>query len=224
MLGSRTRHGATLVALLVAFAAIAWGLRGLVPIEASADAVRGFVAGLGWWGPPAFIGLFAFRSVLVLPSVVLLAAGGICFGVLGGTVLGAAGLTCSAALKWAIAQLAGRDRLLAALPARLRQRLAVADARSSVGMLAVATAYPVGPAEMLHTAAILAGMRVVPFLLAVAGGSLVRAASFSLFGEALADGQGMIAAVAVLSAVAILPLFAPGVRRALRGAGPPPPA
>jgi uncharacterized membrane protein YdjX (TVP38/TMEM64 family) len=217
MFASRSRQVAALVALLVAFALVAWALRGMAPVEASADAVRGFVAGLGWWGPPAFVALFAFRSVLVLPSVILLAAGGVAFGVLGGTLLGAAGLTFSAVLKWAIAQLAGRDRLLAALPARLRARLAVTDARSSVGLLTVVTAYPVGPGELLHTAAILAGMGVVPFLLAVACGSLVRAASFSLFGEALADGQGLFAAVAVLSAIAILPLFLPGVRRALRG-------
>jgi uncharacterized membrane protein YdjX (TVP38/TMEM64 family) len=217
---TRRRHRlAALVLVLAAVAGIAWGLRGLVPIEASAGAVRGFVDGLGWWGPPVFVGLFAFRAVLMLPSVVLLVAGGVCFGVLGGAMLGGLGLTVSAGLKWAILQLAGRERLRAALPARLRRRLAASDGPAGAGVLAVATAYPVGPGELLHTAAILAGMPVVPFLLAVAGGSLVRAGSFSLFGGALTEGHGLATAVAVLSAIAVLPLFAPRVRRALRGAG-----
>lgn len=214
----KRRRIAALVALLAVVGAVAYWLRGLAPIEASADAVRGFVGGLGWWGPPAFVGLFAFRSVLVLPSVILLAAGGVCFGVLGGTVLGGLGLTFSAGLKWAIMQLAGRDRLRAALPVRLQRRLAMSDRPAGAGVLAIATAYPIGPAELLHTVAILAGIQIVPFLLAVACGSLVRAGSFSLFGEALADGRGMVTAVVVLSAIAVLPLFAPSVRRALRGA------
>lgn len=214
---TRTRRVAALVGLLLAIGALAWWLRGLVPVEASAEAVRGFVAGLGWWGPPAFVSLFFFRAVLVLPSVVLLAAGGICFGVLGGTLLGGLGLTVSAGLKWAILQLAGRDRLRAALPLRLQRHLQAGDRPAGAGVLALATAYPIGPAEMLHTAAILAGMQVIPFLLAVAAGSLVRAGSFSLFGEALADGAGLAVAIGVLTAVAVLPLFVPSVRRALRG-------
>ena len=173
------RRIVTLVALLLAVAAVAYGVRGIAPIEASADAVRGFVAGLGWWGPPAFVGLFAFRSVLVLPSVVLLAAGGVCFGVLGGTLLGALGLTFSAALKWTIAQLAWRD---ACSPRCRRLRRAGHERRARQASRSSPSPRPIRrTGELLHTAAVLAGMRAAPLLLAVAGGVAGAGGCFSFF-------------------------------------------
>lgn len=188
----------------------------MLPVEATAESVRAFVSGAGWWGPPLFVTLFAFRSVFLLPSVVLLIAGGVCFGVVGGALFGAAGLTFSALVKLMIAELAGREQLLARMPARMRRRLALVDGRLSARTLAVVTAYPIGPAELIHVAALLAGMHPLPYLTAIASGSLVRAASFSLFGDSLVEGGRALLAIAVLSLLALLPPAVLWARRRAR--------
>jgi len=202
------------VAALVAAGAAAYALRDSLGLH-SAESVRALVHPLGWWGPAAFVLLFAFRSLLLLPSIVLLTAGGICFGILGGTLFGALGITFSAALKFLVAQLAGRERVEAWVPARLRERLHTLTNPTGIGVLGAATAYPVGPADALHIAAILAGVSALPFFLAVGGGALVRAGSFSLFGNSIVDGEGLAIATAVLAVSALLPLASPRVRRAL---------
>jgi uncharacterized membrane protein YdjX (TVP38/TMEM64 family) len=205
MRSSRGVSGRTrlkIVTVLVAVIAVAYAARDALPVEATAESVREFVHGIGWWGPPVFVSLFAFRFILLLPSVVLLAAGGICFGIFGGTIFGALGLTLSAALKWVIAHVAGREAVLARVPERLRRRLALVDRRSGAAALGVVTAFPVGPAETLHIGAVLAGMQAVPFFLAVIGGSLVRAGSLSVFGDSLAEGDRLTLAIAVVTLTA----------------------
>lgn len=206
-----------LLGALLGLLVLGYLLRSSLEITASADSVRGFVDQAGWWAPALFVVLFAFRSVLLLPSIVLLTAGGICFGIAGGTVLGGMGLTFSAFLKWAIAVLAGRDWFTARLPQRLRARLPILQRRGSAGLLALATAYPIGPAEMLHMTAILGGMPAVPMFAAIGGGSLVRAGSFSLFGDAIADGQNLAIALVAMTVLALAPLAVPRFRRVLRG-------
>jgi uncharacterized membrane protein YdjX (TVP38/TMEM64 family) len=203
-----------LAGLITAFA-VAYAARETISFDGTAESVRTFVAATGWWGPPLFVALFAFRSIFLLPSVVLLTAGGICFGILGGAVLGAMGLTFSAALKFLIAHIAGRERLRQRLPARMRARLTVVDGRASAGVVGLATAYPIGPAEALHIAVILAGMNALPFFAAVAIGALVRAGSFSLVGDALVEDRGLLWAAVVLAALAAAPLALPEVRRRL---------
>lgn len=202
---------------LIAVLLLAVALRSSLDISASAESVRALVTSVGWWAPALFVVLFAFRSILLLPSVVLLTAGGICFGVAGGMVLGGMGLTFSAFLKWAITVLAGRDWLIARLPEGMKSRLPLLRRRGSAGLLALATAYPIGPAEMLHMAAILGGMPFLPLFAAIATGSLVRAGSFSLFGDAIVEGRSLVIAIIAMSILALVPLAFPRFRRALRG-------
>ena len=51
----------------------------------------------------------AFRSVLFLPSWVLLVGGGLCFGVVIGTLLGGLGVALSALMQFAVARGIGRE-------------------------------------------------------------------------------------------------------------------
>ena len=98
----------------------------------------------------------------------------------------------------------------------MRRRLAFVDGKAGPRTLALVAAYPVGPAEALHIAAILAGMQAIPFLVAIASGSFVRAASFSLFGDSLVEGEGLIYAVVLLSLLAALPPAILWLRRRAR--------
>lgn len=200
------RNAILLTALIAAFVA-AYLLRESLALGHSPESVRLFVADLGWLGPAIYVVLFLFRSVFLLPSVVLLAAGGVCFGLVAGTFLGAAGLTLSALAKFFIAHVLGRDRLIARLPARMRSRMSAIDGKMGTNLLAAVTAYPIGPNELIHVVAILSGMSLLPFLLGVVAGSLIRAGSFSLFGNALVEGRGLVAAIVVITGVAIVPLL-----------------
>ena len=201
-----------LLGLLLGLFGLSYQFRDWLDIEASAQSIRDFVARAGWWGPVIYVLLFLFRSALLIPSVILLTAGGVCFGVLGGTVFGALGLTFSAFVKLLIAHLAGRDRLIALLSGSARRRLATLNRGAGPGILVLATAYPVGPAEILHVAAILAGMAMAPFLTTIGIGSLIRAGSFSLFGDALIEGEGLAWAAGALVALSIAPLLVPAWR------------
>lgn len=209
----RISYRLLLLALVVTVLLLGRNYFGSLQIGASAESVRTFVRDMGWWGPPIFVGMFLFRSVLLMPSVVLLTAGGICFGLIGGAVFGAIGLTFSATMKFLIAHLAGRESLLTRLPASWQARLRTVDRSTSAATLTLITAYPIGPAEIFHIAAILAGMTALPFISAVAIGALVRAIAFSVFGDAIAEGRNLGFSIIVLTAALVAPLTIPGVRR-----------
>jgi uncharacterized membrane protein YdjX (TVP38/TMEM64 family) len=178
-------------------------------IEWSAESIRSVVDQAGYWGPLIFLAMMTFRFAVLIPSPILLAAAGVCFGVFAGTVYGGLGLLLSALFKFAVAKLLGREWLIARLPEPARRRLALANSGLGVGALGAASGYPVGPAGVIHVGAILSGMRLVPFAVAVGVGSFIRAGTFSYFGKALTEGEGLAAATVVMVAVAFLPLLVP---------------
>jgi uncharacterized membrane protein YdjX (TVP38/TMEM64 family) len=180
-----------------------------VQIEWSAESVRVVVEQAGFWGPLIFLVMMTFRFAVLIPSPILLTASGICFGVVAGTIYGGLGLLLSALLKFAVAKLAGRESLIARLPESARVRLAVANSGVGIGLLGAASSYPVGPAGLIHVGAILSGMRIVPFAVAVGAGSVIRAGTFSYFGNALTEGDGLAIAAGALAAVAVVPLLVP---------------
>jgi len=214
----RTEHGTQrrggrrvlLVAAVIGVATLSsFFVRESLKIEWNAESVRMVVAQAGFWGPAIFLFMMTFRFAVLIPSPILLAAAGVCFGVVAGTVYGGLGLLSSALLKFALAKLLGREALIARLPEPTRRRLGVANSGLGVGILGLASGYPVGPAGVIHVGAILSGMRLVPFTLAVGVGSIVRAGTFSYFGNALTAGDGLALATGVLVALAVLPLLVP---------------
>jgi len=201
---------AILVLTGIAIAALSgYFVRESLEIEWSAESVRTVVEHAGFWGPVIFLFMMTFRFAVLIPSPILLTAAGVCFGVFAGTVYGGLGLLSSALLKFAVAKLLGREALIARLPDPTRRRLAVANSGLGVGILGLASGYPVGPAGVIHIGAILSGMRLVPFAVAVGVGSIIRAGTFSYFGNALTEGDGLPLATGVLVAVAVSPLLVP---------------
>jgi uncharacterized membrane protein YdjX (TVP38/TMEM64 family) len=182
-------------------------VRESIQVEWSAESVRILVEQAGFWGPLIFLVMMTFRFAVLIPSPILLTASGICFGIVAGTIYGGLGLLLSALLKFAVAKLAGRESLIARLPESTRRRLAVVNSRLGVGLLGAASGYPVGPAGLVHVGAILSGMRIGPFAIAVGVGSVIRAGAFSYFGNALTEGDGLAIAAGILAAVAVVPLL-----------------
>lgn len=193
-------------------------VRASLGIELDAGSIQGVVAALGWKGPAIFVGLVTFRQFLLLPSALVLPAGGVVFGALEGTLLGALGIVLSAGIKYGLARALGRDWLRARFGAAVDafERHAAAAGPLVVG---VATAHPIGPMSPIYWGAGFAAVPVLGFLLAVVLAAPVRAFTYAFFGSTLLDPgtPRFWIATFVLLAVALLPLAHAGFRARLRG-------
>jgi uncharacterized membrane protein YdjX (TVP38/TMEM64 family) len=205
-------------------------LRAHLGLGSSLADLQAAVQDLGWRGPGVFLALVTFRQFLAIPAALLLAAGGLCFGVALGTLLGAAGIIVSGLGKFGIARAVGR-RWISVRPGGRLARLEARVQRLGPGMIGLSTAHPLGILAPFHWAAGLSAVRLAPFALALCLGAPVRAFAYSVFGATLVDPGTPAFWVAALglAAVIVLPLLIPGVRarvmaRDLAGtlrAGPP---
>jgi len=210
-----------LIALIAALFLGGQVVRSQLGIEFSAESLRELILGLGWKAAVAFVGLVTFRQFLLLPSAVVLPAGGLVFGAELGTALGALGILASAALKYTIARSLGREWLRPHFGSAVDafERHAATAGPLLVGIV---TAHPIGPMSPIYWGAGFAALPVFSFLLAVAVTAPIRAFAYSFFGSTLLDPgtpRFWIATV-VLAIAAVAPLAHRGFReRLLRAAG-----
>ena len=105
---SKTPWRSRLRALALGLAAIA----GLVLIARTGGealpAAAEWVQGLGYWGPAAFIALYALATVLFVPGSLLTLAGGALFGVLAGVTYVFAAAVLGSSLAFGIARYGAR--------------------------------------------------------------------------------------------------------------------
>lgn len=208
--------------LLLALVALAFVggrlVRAQMEIELSPESIRAFVAGTGWIGPLVFLLALTFRNFLLLPSMVILPAGGLVFGALVGTLLGTAGIALSGLLKFAIARGVVRDGLRERFGAAMRgvERRIEAAGPLLVGAV---TAHPAGPMSAFHWGAGFSSIALLPFCIALGAGAVVRAGAYSIFGASLLEPGTLrfYLSSALLAAVALAPLAHPGLRRRFLG-------
>jgi len=184
-------------------------------LELDPEALRAWIEAQGWRAPLVFVAATAARIFLLLPSWVLMSAGGLLFGVVGGTLLGTVGFTLGALVAFGIPRALGRDAMAGRLSGGLA-RLDDTVRRRGAAWLGLYTALPITPLTPAHAAAGLSGMPPTAFAAAVAAGLAPRTLLFSWFGDSLAEGDwGQTLAALVLGAV----LAALGVRLARRAPG-----
>ncbi|RUL87961.1 VTT domain-containing protein [Tautonia sociabilis] len=107
----RARRAAPVVKL-VSLGAIALSLLLLarrLPLGALLDAIGGWVAGLGPWGPVVFGLVYAVAVVLMVPGSALTLAAGALFGLVVGTITVSVASNVGAALAFLIARYVARD-------------------------------------------------------------------------------------------------------------------
>ncbi len=205
-----------LLALVVGAVVLGRAARQEAGIEVSAASIQTWVSSLGWQAPALFVGLVTFRIFLLLPSWVVLSAGGLVFGAFLGTVLGGLGVLFSAAMGYGLARGIGRDWVRPRMQARLERH---GQSLERVGPLLVGlvTAHPMGPMTAFHWAAGFATVPLLGFLMAVLLGGPLRAFIYSFFGSTLLElGSGeFYLATTLLVVVALLPFAHPGIRRRL---------
>ena len=203
---------------LAAFVLGAIVARNQLGIEWSVESLREWVDGLGFWGPLVFVLIFSVRLALLVPSALLLMAGGAAFGTMGGIAWGTLGLFCSGIVAFVTTRWLGADRLRRYLPRPARPALEFGGTRGGAVFLALATAYPAGPLTTWHVGAALTAITLPAFALATAFGSVGRAALYGWLGDVLATGAWLQVGIGVgLLALAALPLLHPRARSWLYG-------
>ena len=191
-------------------------LRSALDIEWSPDGIRTLVADAGVWAPIIFVTMLVFRILLFIPSVILLSAGGLLFGVVEGSTYGAIGLTLSGLLNFGLVRWAGPEAFRNRIPARFEGVLEIARSKAGAGAVAVISAYPIGPITIAHLGAAIAGMSFFVYLVAVTVGSLIRSTTFSLFGASFVESGRLGWASLAMAGALIIPLLIPRSRAWLR--------
>lgn len=205
-----------LLVILIVFVVGGGLLRDVLGIEWSTDGVRTLVADAGLWAPIIFVLLLVFRILLVLPSVMLLPAGGLLFGVVEGSIYGTIGLTLSGLLNYGLVRWAGPEAFRSRIPPRFHGSLEIARSKAGAGAIAVISAYPIGPITIAQLGAAIAGMSFGTYMVAVTTGSLVRSATFSLFGASLVESDRLLWALLAMAGALVIPLLVPRSRAWLR--------
>src|SRR5262245_30893823 len=191
-------------------------VRGTLDMELSPAGVREAVGRLGWYGPIVFFGLVMFRQFLVIPSWLLLPAGGLCFGTALGTALGGGALVVSGCMKFGLARWAGRQWFRERFGERFRRLESHVD-RLGPLVIGLSTAHPLGVMAPFHWGAGLSSIRFAPFALAIVLGAPVRAFAFSALGATIVDPTTPEFRIVCggLAIAVLVPLAIPSVRRRL---------
>ena len=182
----------------------------------SPSGLRAWVQSWGTLAPVLYVVIVTFRQFLLLPSMLVVAVGGVCFGVLWGTTLGALGLFLSGVITFALGRGLGGERVRQWFQNKYPDWEARVETLGPWVVFATMV-YPGGPMTGVFWASGLATVPFLPFALAVATGGVVRAFTYSFFGASLVDGitPRFIVVAVGLAAVFILPLCFPSVRRQL---------
>jgi len=175
-----------------------------------------WVAGLGVWGPVAFILGYLVATVAFVPGLVLTLAAGALFGLLWGTVYTLAGATLGAAAAFLVARYVARARIERKIAGNARfQAIDRAVSREGFKIVALLRLSPVFPFNLLNYSLGLTRVRFRDYLAASiamlpgtlvyvyygkAAGSLATAAAGKFekgIGYWITLGAGLLATVAV---------------------------
>jgi len=172
-------------------------------IEWSADNLRDWVS---QWplAPLAFTAIVVLRPFLLVPSALMMAAGGALFGTVAGAFYGVIGGALSALFTFWIVRSLGRDVVEPRLGARLQSVDAYLKGRGTT-WIAAYTAFPATPLTIGQIACGLSSMPASRFALASIAGLIPRTALLAWFGAALVEANWLRASMALLLiALAIL--------------------
>ncbi len=84
-----------------------------LPLDQAMSAIKGWIAGLGYWGPVVLGILYIVATVLFVPGTILTLVAGAMFGLTIGMVTVSIGSTIGASLAFLIARYAAREKVAA---------------------------------------------------------------------------------------------------------------
>lgn len=189
-------------------------VRDRLGIDLDPESIRQWVLSAGPVAPVLCVAMVAGRSVIGLPSQLVLIVAGLSFGIFWGTVYGALGLEISGLITFQLARVAGRESVHRKIPERLRPIIARAGERPGAVFIAVGTGYPIGVLTAYHALAGVTPMKFRVFAFALALGATARAATYAYFGNSLMAGELKLVVIAtgVILGLLALPLAFPAGR------------
>lgn len=195
-------------------------LRGYLGLEMSSASIQAWVEHLGWMAPAIYLGLVVFRHFLLIPSTVLLAAGGLCFGAAVGAGLGALGIALCGLAQFALVRVLRPRWVLSQVDRNVWGFERIIE-RAGPWLVAVVTAHPAMPMSAVHLAAGLSPVSIFSFASALSLGAFVRAFILAFFGSTLLEpgSPRFYAASLLLVAVFTVPLLHRGLRRRMFSKG-----
>lgn len=173
-----------------------------------------------WWGPAAFIAVYAVLAALDFPGLILTLVGGALFGFWWGALVNTVGANLGATGAFWLARALGRDGVRVLVGDRLSRVDRLAEARGPLWLLRLRL-IPVVPFNLLNLASGLTAMPWRGYAAATALGILPATLVYTYFADAITAGVvggSRSALVRALAAGVLLVAlsFLPGVARRWR--------
>ncbi len=209
------RHIAVLVVVVAVLVALGQYLREAAGIEATPESIQAWVESVGWIAPVAFLGLVTFRFFFLLPSVLVLTVGGVCFGTAVGGTLGAVGVSLTGLLQFVLLRTIKPKWLVKKIDAA--ETAVRALERGAPIAVALSTAIPPIPMTPFHCGAAFTPISLSAFSIVLFVGALIRSYSLAFLGSGLLspDAGRLVAPILILAALVALPFIFPSLRRHL---------
>ncbi len=183
--------------------------------------LRGWIAGLGAWGPVVYVLLYALATTLAVPASLLTVAAGALFGSVVGVAVVIVGATLGASGAFALARWFARDAVARWLGASPRfQRLDALTERHGAIIVALTRLVPIFPFNLLNYGFGLTRVRFATYVLwsflCMLPGTVLYVVGADAVTRGLAEGRVPWTLVAVVAAVvALLAVVVARARRAL---------
>jgi uncharacterized membrane protein YdjX (TVP38/TMEM64 family) len=158
----------------------------------------GLAAGVA--APVVLVAAWVVLTPALFPGPLLAAAGGLAFGVAGGTALSWVGAVLGGLASFTIARTIGRGAVQSHVrrSPRLARVNALLERRGFAAILA-ARMMPGAPASVLYYAAGVSSVRRSAFTAAIAIGAVLRTTPYALLGNGLATGSAAVLIIAASS-------------------------
>ena len=211
--------------VLLGAVALVLALSPVLGIGARLAQLKGWLAGLGGWGPVAFVVIYAAATVAALPGSVLTVMAGALFGTVLGVVLVSIGATAGASAAFLVSRYFARDAVARRLAANPRfQHLDELTRTHEALIVALTRLVPIFPFNLLNYGFGLTRVRFWPYVfwswLCMLPGTVLYVSG----ADAVARGASerrvpwAIAAIAVAAAAAVA-LLSRYAGRALKSKG-----
>ena len=168
------------------------------------EQVQSLLAGLGRWGPWAYMAMFAVLPAFFFPVAVLALAGGLLFGLWRGALYTFLGAIVNCTLMFWLARTLGREQVSRLMEEKLdpkwRTRLSTLEGKKGFTLLIVLRLIPAVPYNLINYAFGLTGMRYPAYILGSALGIIPGTFAFINIGDKALDvtSPGFLAAIGLL--------------------------
>jgi uncharacterized membrane protein YdjX (TVP38/TMEM64 family) len=198
------RLAGPILGVMAVGAALSLLLGGELEAIRDVDRALGTLREFGAWAGVAAVGLLSADLVLPVPASAVIAALGTTYGLVGGGLVGSAGLVAAGSLGYGLVRVLGRRAAVALAGESRLERLQAFFDRSGAWAIVLTRGLPIVP-EVVACLAGLARMRPARFFLALGLGSLPMGFAYAAIGAGWRDHPSAAIAGAYLLPLLLLP-------------------